>query len=140
HYNIGVALKDQQKYLEAVAPLRKAIEYDRNYFPAHYNLGYVLLKQGEVGDAMQSFRDMQKVLPADHPGQKLALQQLQECAKFLPVERLLKTYLDKREVPKGVPELLALTQFCRYYKQYHATAARMYAAAFAAQPGLAEHA
>src|SRR5262249_6445027 len=100
--------------------------------------GWTLLHQGEFTEALQVNHQLLKLLPAKHPGRTEAQWQLRQCETLLGVERQLQVYLDKGEAPGSVPELLALIQRCRTYKQYHATAARLYAAVFVAQPALAE--
>jgi hypothetical protein len=63
---------------------------------------------------------------------------VQECERLLALDGKLNLYLAGKETPKKPQELVPLADLCRIYKGYHASAARLYAAAVAANPKLAE--
>ena len=66
HYNLGIALRDQNKLEEAVAAYRKAIELKPDYAEAHYNLGIALRDQKKPAEAEAAFRKAIELKP-DYP-------------------------------------------------------------------------
>jgi tetratricopeptide (TPR) repeat protein len=50
--SLGQAFMEQRDYGSALAPLRRALELDSNLVPAHQLLGYALLAQGYVAEAI----------------------------------------------------------------------------------------
>jgi tetratricopeptide (TPR) repeat protein len=57
HYNLGVLLKDQGRYDEAVKEWRDTIRADPDDAAAHYNLGVLLKDQGRYDEAEKEYRD-----------------------------------------------------------------------------------
>jgi tetratricopeptide (TPR) repeat protein len=53
--NVGVALQEQQRYDEAIAHYRKAIELRAEYPPAYNNLGTALRAAGRAGEAIEIY-------------------------------------------------------------------------------------
>jgi len=47
YYNLGATLINRNKYDEAVAPLKKAIELDSKYAPAYFQLGLTSVSKGD---------------------------------------------------------------------------------------------
>jgi Flp pilus assembly protein TadD len=63
HYNLGVALAQQQKLDEAAACLRQAIHVQPSYPPPHYGLGNVLVSQGKRPEAIPCYREAIRLKP-----------------------------------------------------------------------------
>ncbi len=63
HYNLGNTLHDQEKWDEAIAAYRKAIELDPKYALAHGNLGIALSHQEKLDEAIVVFRKAVEINP-----------------------------------------------------------------------------
>ncbi|HYT92159.1 MAG TPA: tetratricopeptide repeat protein, partial [Gemmataceae bacterium] len=138
HTNLGNALAESKDVAGAIKHYRTAIALDPKDAKAHGALGQVLLEHGQFAEARDATRQALSLLSPGHLLQKLAQQQLRRCDQLLALEGKLNAYLDKGDTPTQPQELLPLIDLCRVYKQYHATAAKLHALAFAAQPALAE--
>ena len=57
HYDYGVLLGLQQKWPEAAAAYRLAIQVNPLNAPAHNNLGEALERQGQLDEALTAYRD-----------------------------------------------------------------------------------
>jgi tetratricopeptide (TPR) repeat protein len=55
--NLGVVLRDQGKFDEAISHYREAIRLRGNNAEAHYNLGIVLADQGKFDEAISHYRE-----------------------------------------------------------------------------------
>ncbi|MEO0852476.1 MAG: tetratricopeptide repeat protein, partial [Cyanobacteria bacterium J06648_11] len=56
HFNLGMALKSQKLWLEAIAAYERAIAIDPDYAAARRNLGVVWMKLGIVPKSLEAFR------------------------------------------------------------------------------------
>ena len=56
YYNLGIALNDQNRFMEAEAAYRKAIALKPDYVEAHCNLGLVLRGQGQFKESLAAYR------------------------------------------------------------------------------------
>jgi len=56
HFNLGMSLRDQQKFMAAVEAFRTAIRLKPNFAEAHNAAGYVLAAQSQWSAAEQHFR------------------------------------------------------------------------------------
>jgi len=63
HNNLGVALKNQGKFKEAVASFQQALRIKPNYPEAHDNLGNALKKQGKLDEAVASHQQALRLKP-----------------------------------------------------------------------------
>lgn len=57
HYNLGMALKAQKLWTQAIAAYERAIALDPDYAPARQNLAVVWLKLGDVAQSLRIFRE-----------------------------------------------------------------------------------
>jgi serine/threonine-protein kinase len=137
HYGLGRALYFKNDLDGAIAEYRKAIDLDPKYASAHGALGQALLRQGRFAEARAPTRRCLELLPEGNPTRQVAAAQLQQCERLAPLEAKVPAVLGGQAEPAGAAERLALAQFCGQYKRLHAAAARLYAAAFAADPRLA---
>jgi tetratricopeptide (TPR) repeat protein len=138
HYYLGLALHQQQDTERAVGHFRKAIDLKLDNALVHADLGLALLEQGQFAKALEATRRCLELLPADDPVRPRVEQQQRTCEKLLAEDRKLDAYLGRGELPERVEDVLALIELCRTHKHYPAAAARLYAAAFAAEPALGQ--
>jgi superkiller protein 3 len=136
HYNLGVALKDKGQLDKAIACYAKALALDPKYAQAHGALGAILLVQGRFREARGSTRRCLQLLPNSDPQRHLGSRQLQVCERLLVLESRLPAALTGKVEPASASERQEYALLCSYQKRY-AEAARLSAAAFAAEPNLA---
>jgi tetratricopeptide (TPR) repeat protein len=139
HYSLGTILRDQKRWQQAEDAYRQAIARKPEFAYAHGALGLLLLDQGQFPQASQALQKALKFMPTNDPWRPLAVQHLQLCKRLPELDRKLPAFLKGDARPADAAEALGLAQLCeRQYKQRHAAAARFYAAAFAADPNLAD--
>jgi tetratricopeptide (TPR) repeat protein len=138
HTILGLALADKGDLDGAITALQKAIALDPKDAQVHAGLGEALLEQGRFADGCQATRRALELLPPSDPLRKMASQQLQRGEGLLHLDTKLAAVLKGEAQPAGAAEQLDLAILCRQYKKRYAAAARFYAAAFAADPGLAQ--
>jgi len=63
HNNLGVALKEQGRFEEAIHHYSQALSINPGYVEARCNLGVVLAKQGHVQDAIEHFSEALRIKP-----------------------------------------------------------------------------
>jgi hypothetical protein len=137
HYNLGIALNSQGKTEEAMTAYRAAIRLKPDYPEAHCNLGFLLLHQkGECAEALTLLRRGHE-LGARRPGWRYpSAQWVREAEQSAALEARLPTILRGESRPADASEAQAMARLCFAKEQYGATA-RLYAAAFDADPELA---
>ncbi len=79
-YNIGAIAKNSDKAQEAVRAFKKSVELDPKYAPAHRELGYALVQQGDFAGAVAHFKQYLALAPgaADAGEIKIMVQQLSQ--------------------------------------------------------------
>jgi tetratricopeptide (TPR) repeat protein len=137
HYNLGHLMLGLKRWDEAVAVLKKAVAIDPKQVDYHGALGQAWLQKGCFEEARTSTHLALQMLPNDHPQRAFVAQQLQQCEALLALEAKLPGVLAGKTRPGDVRERLGLIALCRVQQRY-AAAARLSAAAFAADPKLAE--
>jgi Tfp pilus assembly protein PilF len=55
YFNLGTLYASQERYLEALENLRHAVEIDRDYYQAHFELAGVLDNQGSLEEAASEY-------------------------------------------------------------------------------------
>jgi tetratricopeptide (TPR) repeat protein/tRNA A-37 threonylcarbamoyl transferase component Bud32 len=138
HSNLGSVLFDRDQLADAIAAYRRAIELDPMYAAAHDNLRNALLRSGRFHEARAATQRWLDLLPPGAAARKSAQQQLGRCERLLALDASLPALLEGIEQPATVAEERELAVLCQNYKRLYAAAARFYAAAFAAQPKLAD--
>jgi serine/threonine-protein kinase len=88
--------------------------------------------QGKLDEAAAEFRLAQKHRPTSAVARRLQL-----VERLLPLQPRLPALVQGKQQPANLGERLALADFCQTARCY-AAAARLYAGAFAEQPGLAD--
>src|SRR5262249_35478831 len=135
HLQLGLALRDKGRFNEALAEYRRTVELDPVTGVGQENLADALLGTGRFAEARTAIRHGLDVLPAQDAHRPALWKKLNLCERLLVVDGGLPALLQDRErLPPG--ELLERARLCRDYGRPHA-ATKLYAAAFAAQPALA---
>jgi serine/threonine-protein kinase len=139
HTNLGNVLHTQGKQAEAEAACRTAIEFNPDYPEAHTNLGLALREKGQFAEALTHLRRGQELGSQRPAWPYLSSQGVKECEHLVELDAKLPRVLKGEVQPADVAERLALAELCQLpCKSLYAAAVRFYAAAFAAQPQLAE--
>ncbi len=135
HTHLGDALFAQGKRVEAEAAFRKAVQLKPDDHYSHDWLGYVLMVGGRNEAAIPEFRRAIELKP-DYAKAHLNL-----VATLNKLGRTNEAIAAQREMirikPKDGAEGLVLAETAYQLKRYGA-GARLYAGAFASDPGLAE--
>jgi serine/threonine-protein kinase len=135
--NLGGALLRQGKLGTAEAALRKAIDLDPGIYEAYRNLGIALMQQAQFVEAVAWLKKASELLPATNPARASARQLYQQCVRYVTLDARLPAILQGTEKPANAAEQVEFARLCQL-KKLHAAAAVFYAAAFAAEPKLAE--
>jgi tetratricopeptide (TPR) repeat protein len=133
HFNLGVALDDKGQVEEAIACYKKAIALNPQHAGAHNNVGNALYLTGQVDEAIACF---EKAIALD-PKLAPARNNLARAERVAAVRDKLPAFQNGSYMPGSNAERLALAEWCQIKKLPHA-ATRLYAAAFAADPKLAD--
>jgi serine/threonine-protein kinase len=139
HCNLGIALERQNKYAAAEKAYRQAIKLDKDDALAHYGLGRVLKEQGQFEAALACLRQAHalgsKNPSWDHP----TAEWVQMLEHLVELDRKLAAIQRGEAEPADGPERIDLAHLCQQdFKRLYATAARLYADAFATEPKLAD--
>jgi tetratricopeptide (TPR) repeat protein len=138
HNNLGVALRAQgpSALAEAVAAFREAIRLQPAYAEAHTNLGVALQAQGNLEEALAAFRRAARLPPPASPLPRALPGLIRQVERQLALAARLGGVLKGNDKPTDAAEGIAFAQLCAT-RGLHAAAARLYAAAFAADARLA---
>jgi tetratricopeptide (TPR) repeat protein len=138
HLGLGAALHNNDQLDAAMDEYRQALRLDPKLADAHDNLRQVLLEADRFDEARAATQRWLDLLANDDSQRAAALQQLQRCERLLVLQAKLPAILEGKEQPVDAAELQDLADLCRRYKKRYVAAARFYAAAFAAEPKLAD--
>jgi serine/threonine-protein kinase len=138
-YSLGTVLLNQRRFKEAEAAFRATLRLKPDYPEAHCNLGHVLTAQGRFPEALESLR-RGDALGGQTPGWNYPSRQwVRQGERLVELDRKVPALLKGDAQPTSAAERLELASLCqRPCKSLHAAAARFYAAAFAAEPKLAD--
>ena len=129
---VDFGLHDKGRVEVAIACWRKAIALDPEFAWAHYNLGYALQGKGQVDEAIACYHKAIALDPK-HAAARTGLAR----AERLAARDKLPAFQNGSYTPARNAERLGLAGWCQIEKLNH-TATRLYAAAFAADPKLAD--
>jgi tetratricopeptide (TPR) repeat protein/serine/threonine protein kinase len=133
HANLGLSLYRKGQLDEAIACLEKALELDPKYAKVHHVLGLTLAAKGQVDEAIACYK---KAIALD-PKNALARNNLAEAERLAAARVKLPAYRNGSYTPANNEQRLDLAFWCQHEK-LHYTATRLFTAAFAAAPKLAD--
>jgi serine/threonine protein kinase/Tfp pilus assembly protein PilF len=136
--NLGAALYTKGEVDGAIACYHKALTIAPKYALAHGALGQALLQQGRLTEARDSTRRCLQLLPQRDPMRLIASQQLRQCERLLVLDARLPALLQGQAQPASATEHLEYADLCQR-KRWYGAAAHFAAAAFAADPKLADN-
>jgi serine/threonine protein kinase/Flp pilus assembly protein TadD len=137
YYQLGVVLKARGRADEAIGQFRKAVQLDPADAQNHEALTDALLRRGRFAEARTAALRGLDLLPGKEPRRPALRQALERCDQMLALDARLPALLGGEERLADTGEQLALARLCRDHGRPYA-AARLYAAAFAARPALAD--
>jgi serine/threonine-protein kinase len=137
HDNLGIALASQGRHGAAEAAFRKAIDLQPTFVPTYFNLAEALSEQARFDEALALIKKGHDLLPARDPLREETRPLLQRCQRYMALDARLPRILKGAEKPQSAAEQIEFADLCRL-KKLCTAAARLYAAAFAAEPKLAQ--
>jgi tetratricopeptide (TPR) repeat protein len=69
HNSLGIVRQSQYRLPDAIACFRKAVEYNTNYWQAHFNLAIASLSQGSKEEGFQELKTVLRLNPGYEPAQ-----------------------------------------------------------------------
>ena len=137
HYNLGNVLCTDGRFAEAVAAYRRVIELRPDYAEAHCKLGSTLRRQGEFVQALAAFKRGHGLGSRRPDWRYPSAQWVRECQRLVELDGREQAVLRGETQPADAAERNECAQLC-YYKRHYLAAARLWAAAFTADPRLAD--
>jgi serine/threonine protein kinase/Flp pilus assembly protein TadD len=137
--HLGEVLRVQGRWADAIAVFREAIHLKKDFAEAYCNLGLALHHQGRFVDALAALKRGHELGSRRADWRYPSGQLVREAEEAVDLDRKLSAILDRRGKPADAVEGLNLARLCQQpYKRLYAASASFYAAAFKAQPQLAE--
>ena len=137
HHNLGTALRNKNQLDEAIASFRKSIELNPKLAEAHVNLGFTLASLGRFGESLDSYRRAHELGSKRPDWNHPSAQWVRKAEAMAAMESKLPAFLKSEFQPGDNNERLVLAAVC-HGKNLHQAATGLYAAAFAADPKLAD--
>jgi tetratricopeptide (TPR) repeat protein/tRNA A-37 threonylcarbamoyl transferase component Bud32 len=135
HYNLGILLHARHDLDGAVAEYREAIRLNPKSALNHFRLGISLSAKGDLDGAAGAYREAVRIEPKDQAA-KAALARVE---RWQELTARLPDILAGRAEPKTPAEGCEFANLCsRTFQQRFTAASRLYAAAFDADPMLAD--
>jgi tetratricopeptide (TPR) repeat protein len=136
--NLGAILCDAKRdYPAAEAAFREAIRLKPDLANAHGNLGEALKNQGNVEEALNSFRRAAALSPPGSPFAQSMASTISQIEKKVAVPRRLPAILRGEEEPGNNAQRLAFARMA-YERKYYVAGARLWAQALESDPTLAD--
>jgi tetratricopeptide (TPR) repeat protein len=139
HVNLGVFLRAQGKLDDATASFRRALKIQPDNAMALCNLGHTLNKQGKLQEGLEALRKGHAFGSRQEGWTHPSAEWVKETEQFIALEAKLPAVLAGENAPETADENLGFAQLCLLHKRRFAAAARFFAAAFAADPRLAQN-
>jgi tetratricopeptide (TPR) repeat protein len=141
HYDLGVLFLELRRLDEAAEMLRQALKLDPRGPLVFGALGQVLVEQGNYAEAAPLLQQALGMVGGNGLLQVRLQHQLELCRRLEACEKKLPELTDGKATPADVQEQLDAAWLCQLHrKALYATAVRLYASAFAAQPALVKDA
>ncbi len=137
HANLGNALEGKGQLDEAVACYRKAIELNSKLAETHCNLGGLLAHQGRFAESLEAYKRGHELGSKQPNWPYRSAEWVRQAEAKAAMEATLPAFLKGEFQPSDNSERIALAGVCQG-KKLHEAAAGLYAAAFAADPKLAD--
>jgi serine/threonine-protein kinase len=139
HFNLGNALRESGDLAGAIAAHRRAVRLRPDHATSYCNLGNELRNQGEFAAALAELKRGHE-LGSRQPGWRYdSASWVRTCERQLELDGRLPAILKGEQRPADVAEQLEFAEVCAC-KGLYASAARLYAGAFAAKPEAADDA
>jgi serine/threonine-protein kinase len=135
HNNLGNALDDLGRLAEAIAAYREALRLHPDHAGSHCNLGLVLVRQGRFAEALAALKRGHELGSRDPRWTFPSAQLVRRTERLIALDARLPAAMKGEAKPRDADERIEFAELCQF-KQLHGAAARFYAEAFAAKPGL----
>jgi tetratricopeptide (TPR) repeat protein/tRNA A-37 threonylcarbamoyl transferase component Bud32 len=137
HTNLGTALMVKGDPVGAIQACQEALRLKKDDARLHLALGLALQQNGQFPEALAALK-RGHALASQKPGlSSTATQWVRACERLLELDGMLPQVLRQEIQPSGPAEVVEYAHLCTI-KKLHAASARLYAAAFADQPQLAD--
>jgi serine/threonine-protein kinase len=136
HYNLGNALAKKGEIDLAIGCYRKVIALEPAFAEAHCNLGHMLSMHSRFADALAAYQRGHELGSKRAGWNYPSAEWVRQGERMAALEGKLPAFLKGEFQPRDTAERLGLVGLCQA-KKLHATAARLSADAFAAEPRLA---
>jgi tetratricopeptide (TPR) repeat protein len=135
--SLRIPTRGQAQLKEAIDHFREAVRLEPQFAQAHGALGQALLAQREFTEAEAETRRSLDLLSEGDKKLRANLEgQLQRCQHLRALEGRLPAIVQGKDRPAAA-DCLDLAELC-FVKKHYATAARLFAEALTATPGLTE--
>jgi serine/threonine-protein kinase len=129
--------QDEARLKESIEHFRQAVRLEPQFALAHGALGRTLLAWRDLTEAEAEVRRGLNLFPEGEEKLRANLEgHLQRCQRLRALEARLPAVVQGKDLP-AAGECLEAAELC-FIKKHYATAARLYAEAFAATPQLTE--
>jgi tetratricopeptide (TPR) repeat protein len=136
HTALGLVLREQGNIDQAVAMFRQAIRVKPDLVDAHYLLGSALQAQWKLDEALKAYRRAGELAPPGWARAQALTERARQVRQQMALAARLDAVLQGKDRPRNAAEGLALARLC-HQRHRPAAAARLFAAAFAANARLA---
>jgi tetratricopeptide (TPR) repeat protein/tRNA A-37 threonylcarbamoyl transferase component Bud32 len=137
HYNLANAFYDKGKLDEAIAEYREAVRLNKDYAQAYCNLGRTLRSAGDLQESLAAYRRGHAV-GSKRPGWHYpSAAWVRQAERLVELDQKLAAVLAGKAKPLSAAEQIEFAQLCKM-KKLSAASVRLYRAAFARQPLLAD--
>ncbi len=116
HDNLGFALRQQGKSVEAVAEFREVTRLQPDVGGHRWNLGQLLREMGMHSEALAEFR-VEQTLEPDDPEVKA---EVRKCERLVQLDHRLTSILDGTERLADAGERIDLAELCYHKSLYRA--------------------
>jgi tetratricopeptide (TPR) repeat protein len=117
--------------------LQAAVALDPSFAAAQHNLGSALASTGRFVEAHAALSRALDLYPSADPRRSVGAQKLQDCERFIELERRLPAVLRGDDRVAESADLLLFAELCHWKKRF-ATAVRFYENAFGALPAVVD--